>query len=75
MEGTAPTKMAFFASYYEAALMLPPERQGAFVMAILAYAFDGVEPDFDGAEALAFVLVRPNVDSSLRRSRTNADNA
>ena len=68
-------KMTFFESYYQAAKMIPEERQGAFLMGLLAYAFEGVEPDFESdIERIAFTLTRPNIDGSAKRSATNAAN-
>lgn len=59
-------RFSFYRSYYEAAKMLPEEEQGAFLMAVAEYAFDGVEPDFDGMEAMAFILIKPNIDASVK---------
>lgn len=73
--GEEATKFMFFSSYYDAAKLLPESEQGPFLMGLFAYAFDGVEPEFDGAAAIAFVLVRPNIDASMKRSKTNAENA
>lgn len=61
-------KMTFFRSYWEAARMLPDDERGRFLEGILAYAFDGEEPDFEGVLAMAWVLVKPNLDSSARQS-------
>lgn len=61
-------KMTFFRSYWEAARMLPDDERGRFLEGILAYAFDGDEPDFEGVLAMAWVLVKPNLDSSARQS-------
>ena len=58
-------KFTFFGSFYEAMKMLPEDQQQEFVMGILAYAFDGVEPGFDGALAAMFALAKPNIDSSV----------
>ncbi len=61
-------KMTFFRSYWEAAQMLPDDERGRFLEGILAYAFDGVEPAFEGMLAMAWVLAKPNLDSSARQS-------
>lgn len=63
-----PDKITFFESYYQAAMLLPDEERGRFVMSVLEYAFDGVEPDLDGAAALGFVLIKPNIDSSIKKA-------
>lgn len=68
-------KFTFFSSYYEAAKLLPESEQGDFLMGLLRYAFDGEEPSFSGAAQIAFVLVKPNIDSSLKRTKTNTENA
>lgn len=61
-----PEKLTMFSSYYEAAKLLPEERQGGFVMAIMAYAFEGEEPLFDDPmEQMAWVLISPNIDKSI----------
>ncbi len=61
-----PEKLTMFSSYYEAAKLLPKERQGGFVMAIMAYAFEGAEPLFDDPmEQMAWVLISPNIDKSI----------
>ncbi|WP_454946259.1 DUF6291 domain-containing protein [Cryptobacterium curtum] len=61
-----PDKLTMFSSYYEAAKLLPEERQGGFVMAIMSYAFEGEEPLFDDPmEQMAWTLIRPNIDKSI----------
>lgn len=59
-------KITFFVSYYEAAKLLPEDERGAFLMGLLSYAFEGNEPDFAGSQKLAFTLIKPNIDSSVR---------
>lgn len=59
-------KITFFVSYYEAAKLLPENEQGAFLMGLLAYAFEGVEPEFEGPQKLAYTLIKPNIDSSVK---------
>lgn len=73
--GEEATKLTFFSSYYDAAKLLPESEQGPFLMGLFAYAFDGIEPEFEGAAAIAFVLVKPNIDSSIKRTKTNTENA
>ena len=80
---TAPnadiSRFTFFGSYFEAISKLPDEHQGDFYKALVAYAFTGEEPDFDGADAWAmqalFLAIKPNIDASMKQSRTNASNA
>lgn len=59
-------KITFFVSYYEAAKLLPEDERGAFLMGLLSYAFEGSDPDFSGSQKLAFTLIKPNIDSSVR---------
>lgn len=59
-------KFTFFGSFYEAAMMLPESQQPEFVMGILAYAFEGIEPSFEGCLAAMFALAKPNIDSSVK---------
>lgn len=61
-------RFSFYKSYYDAALMLPEEQRGEFLMGIASYAFEGVEPAFDGMCAMAFILIKPNIDASVRAS-------
>lgn len=67
MEGRATLK--FFRSYYEAAKMLESkEEQADYLMSILGYGFDGEEPNVSGAAGALFMLARPNIDTSNKRS-------
>ena len=59
-------KFTFFGSFYTAAKMLPEDQQAEFVMGLLAYAFEGIEPSFDGPMAAMFALAKPNIDSSVK---------
>lgn len=68
-------KFSFFESFGEAAAVLPDEQRLAFYDALVAYAFRGEEPDFDGILKVAWALARPNIDSSIKRSKTNSENA
>lgn len=60
-------KFAFFYSYRDAMEGFDDASRLMFYEALMAYAFDGVEPDFDGDRALtvAWKLAKPNVDSSV----------
>ena len=69
--GEEAKKFTFFSSYYDAAKLLPESEQGPFLMGLFAYAFEGAEPEFEGAAAIAFVLVKPNIDASIKRTKTN----
>lgn len=67
-------KFMCFGSFYEAAKLLPEDERGAFCFALMEYAFDGIEPSFEGASQVAFVLCKPNIDASIKRSKTNSKN-
>ena len=59
----------FFRSYYDAAKMLPDkETQADYLMALLRYAFDDELPSSNGVATAMFLLVKPNLDKSLRLS-------
>lgn len=74
------SKINFYQSFYETAMKLRDiEQRDAFVMGILAYAFEGKEPDFsdDLVLDIAFTNVKPNIDANAeraKRSRTNGAN-
>lgn len=61
-------KLIIFESYYEAMKMLSEEACGRFIMSVMAYAFEGVEPTFDApVEKVAWQLMKPNIDASMNR--------
>ena len=63
----------FFASYLAAAKMLPTkEEQADFLMAICDYGITGVEPETTGAAAALFMLAKPNIDASNKKSDSGA---
>ena len=62
-------KFTFFGSFYEAMKMLPENQRSEFVMGILEYAFEGIEPSFEGGLAAMFALAKPNIDSSVKGVR------
>ncbi len=60
----------FWRGYYDALKKMPTDEQrGEFVMAVCAYAFDGVEPDFDGDVLLdiCWSLVADGTRESVRK--------
>ena len=71
----ATNKFSFFESFYEAASELPDDQRLAFYDALTSYAFDGAEPELTGVLKVAWALAKPNIDSSIKRSKTNAENA
>ena len=63
-------QVTIFDSYYEAVKLMPEEERGEFALALMGYAFDGVEPEFDGtASQLAWTLIKPTLDASLKGQR------
>ena len=58
---------SFLRSYYEAAKQLPTEEQAHFLMAVCSYALDGIEPEINGVASAMFLLVKPNIDISIKR--------
>lgn len=72
MEGVG--KFAFFRSFRDALKDFDDASRLMFYEVLMSYAFDGVEPDFDGDIALtmAWTLAKPNVDSSIRGQLTGA---
>lgn len=44
----------------------------SYIMAILDYGLDGVEPACTGAAAACFMLARPNLDVSIKKSEAGA---
>lgn len=64
---------SFLRSYFEAAKELPKEEQADFLMAICSYALDGEEPDIHGVASAMFKLVKPNVDTSIKRQEAGAN--
>ena len=56
----------FFASYYDGAKFLTPDERTKFFLAILDYAFEGIEPKFDSTQlSMAWALTVPTIDSGI----------
>lgn len=71
------SKITFFASFYETMKKLPDAKdRDRFAMGLLAYAFEGEEPDFTDSLALdlAFTNARPNLDAAAKRARAAREN-
>lgn len=65
----------FFASYYMASKFMSDDERSEFFMVILEYAFEDRAPDYESvspAVMMAFTLVRPNIDNSLKNARNGA---
>lgn len=61
----------FLRSYYEAAKQLAaiaPEEALNYLMAIMEYGFDDVEPDVGGIAGALFTLTKPNVEKTVKMS-------
>jgi hypothetical protein len=58
----------FFQSYYSATEGMSRSARDRWLGGIIAYAFDGIEPDFSGELLRLFVVVRPHIDISKARS-------
>ena len=68
-------QFTFYRSYYDAIKHLPKEQQGLVAMAIIAYALDDVEPVLEGENqdlpdpaSGYFILIRPTLDASRKKS-------
>lgn len=64
-----------FRSYRDAARMLAQgdqESAYSFLMAILDYGLDGVEPELQGPAAAAWLLVKPTLDVSIKKAEAGA---
>ena len=56
-----PGIMMYF-ERWAALLELPDARVGAFCRAALKYGKDGVQPEFQGAEAALWAIIRADID-------------
>lgn len=67
-------KFAFFRSFRDALEGFDDASRLMFYEALMSYAFDGVEPDFEGDLSLtmAWKLAKPNVESSIRGQANGA---
>ena len=71
------SQVTIYASVYTSLDMLPTEAQQLrYLKAVLAYAFDGLEPDFSDDPILnfGFAQVKPNLDSSRRKAQAAREN-
>ena len=67
--------MRFFKSYWKAIEKLDKsEDKAAIYSAILAYYFEGKEPELSGVTSAFFDLMRPAIDGSLQKRKANSDN-
>lgn len=64
---------SFLRSFYEAACTITDKKEQAdFYNAIFRYAFDGEESDITGTPLAMFLLAKPNIDFSLKKSEAGA---
>lgn len=62
-------RITFFRSYYDAEQQLETRRDRlSFLEGILIYAFEGRIPEMTGAANMLFSVVKPNIESSKKRS-------
>lgn len=59
--------MYFPEDVYRASAYLSPKERQAFLVAVLEYYWDGVEPGFEGAARATFETVRDRLDLSKKR--------
>ena len=59
-------KLNFHADYYRAGAELPKKDRLELWEALLAYAFEGVEPQLKGAPKAVFIALRARVDASIQ---------
>lgn len=62
-------------TYYEAIRQLPDGERLMMYDALMAYGLDGVLPEgLPPMLNIIFTLIRPNIDSSIRRYRASVEN-
>jgi len=69
-----PPGFVFYKSFYDALQHLPDEDRGVVAVAILDYAFSGIEPTLSGVLAGYFDLMRPNIDKAIQRYEARVAN-
>lgn len=65
---------AFLNSYYEAISELPDSDRLALYDAIVGYGIMGITPSLTGIQKSVFILIKPNIDSSIRRYESAVEN-
>lgn len=55
-----------YRSYHEALQQFPEAERLILYDAIFKYIFDGIEPDLKGMPMMAFILMKPNIDRSIK---------
>ena len=60
----------FYRNYFECAKRLSPKHRLSFFENLCNYALNGIEPvDDNSQENIAFVAIKPHIDSSMKRLR------
>ena len=59
----------FYRSFYYAVKDLPPLERDACMCAIMDYALDGIEGEWEGAAKMALVFAKPQIDANFKRRR------
>lgn len=62
------SQFTFYRSFWEALRELPEDEQAKTVLAICAYALDGEECELRGAPKSIFIMAKPTIDTSARKS-------
>lgn len=66
-------QFTFYSSFLDGVEELPEEEQGPFLLALVRYALRGAEPKLKSPMTrMAFKLIRPNLDSSRKKSIANS---
>ena len=63
-------QFTFYRSYYEAIKTIPKKEREAVLMAIIAYALDGIEPELSGVGSAIYLLVKPTLDAGRKRAES-----
>ena len=66
--------LVFHKSYYEALKSLEPKKRAEMYDAIMEYTFNGIEPDFKDFLNGYWLLIKPNIDSSISRYNAAVNN-
>ncbi|MEM6816115.1 MAG: DUF6291 domain-containing protein [Bacteroidota bacterium] len=65
----------FYRSFFEAIEAVPEENQLSLYRAIFKYSLDFTEMDLDGLEAVAWLLIKPQLDANIRKYKNGCRGA
>lgn len=65
-------KVTIFDNYHAGVSLLSEPEQDAFYGAVMRYAFEGEEPDFDGIAEAVWATIKPLIDKSLKGQQDGA---